>query len=177
MKKIYFIRDRETIRLMVANRRPHWLSVGSLGIFALFCFVFPFLILWFTEGPIGLGFIITIFIFGGTGFYSLRLFLWNITGKEVFEVSNGHIIHYYDYGIFKDNIKNLGHKKMFFCYTTVNEPNEILRFEKDAIPNETETFFPGFVKNKELVLSNVPISVDELLTFRKFGKEFMEGLR
>lgn len=173
-RKIYFIRDREKIRLKVANKGFHWLSASALGIFTLFCFLFPFLVLWFTGGPIGFGFIITILIFGGTGFYSLRLFLWNIAGKEVFEVSNGQIMHYYDYGIFKDNFKKLKHKKFFFCYTTANEPNEILRFEEYAKPNETKTFFPAFMKNKELVLSNVPISADELLVFREFGKEFMD---
>ena len=166
-----------SVQLAIANQGFHWLSISALGIFTIFCFCFPIVVIWFTGGPIGFGFIITVLIFGGTGFYSLRLFLWNLVGKEIFQVSNGQIEHYYDSGIFKDNFNKLNHKNISFGYTSANEPNEIIDLMEDEIPNKTEFFFPAFIKKKEPILSDVLISADELLVFKKFGKEFMEQLK
>lgn len=175
-KRIYYMDNKGAVQLVLANEGFHWLTASVLAAFILFCFFFPILVIWFTTGPIGFGFIITILIFWGTGFYSFRLLLWNKIGKEIFQVSNGQIEHYYDYGIFKDNFQKLKSRNFSFGYMIANEPNEFIEFIEDEIPNETDTFFPAFIKNKELILSDIPVSFNELLVFREFAKKFTEAL-
>lgn len=53
------------------------------------------------------GILITYLIFGGTGYFFLKLFLWNKYGKEIFHLETDKIVYEADYKLFKGNKKEI----------------------------------------------------------------------
>lgn len=171
-RQFYFIENNKRIQFIIANKGFHWFPAIILGVFSIFCFSFPIMVILFTTGSIGFGFIITILIFGGIGIYSLRIFLWNLFGKEVFQLSNNQITHYYNYGLFRDNFEKLNGKKLIFCYSIEDDPYEIFEFEEGEIFDANRVYFPAFKLNKQSNISDFAVSIDGIINFRQLGMKF-----
>ncbi|KQN38179.1 hypothetical protein ASE92_01720 [Pedobacter sp. Leaf41] len=58
--------------------------------------------------------IIMAVIFSLCGFYLLRISLWNSYGKEIIEISGNKVSYIADYGLFKDNVKELSTENLRF---------------------------------------------------------------
>ncbi|MCK4920279.1 MAG: hypothetical protein KAS71_04485 [Bacteroidales bacterium] len=54
-----------------------------------------------------LGILFSYVIFWSSGFYIVRLFLWNTYGKEIIEINNDSIHYYVDYKLFKESAKSI----------------------------------------------------------------------
>lgn len=54
-----------------------------------------------------LGILFTYAIFWSSGFYIVRLFLWNTYGREIIEINNDSIHYYLDYKLFKESVKSI----------------------------------------------------------------------
>lgn len=171
-KQFYFIKNKGIIQFVIANKGFHWFPASMLGFFSIFCFFFPILVIWFTGGPVGFGFILTILIFGGIGIYSLRLFLWNVVGKEIFQKSNHQIAHYYDYCLFRDNIKKLKSKKLIFYYSIEDNPYEVFEFGENEIFDINKVYFIAYKINKQLNISDFAVSFEDIEEFRKLMIKF-----
>lgn len=178
MKKVISFQTKSNSKyLCIENSGFNPLLGFLIFFFSICCFVFPVLVIYFTAAIPGFGFVITIIIFGGTGIYSLRLFLWNKFGKEVFEVTeSGYLRHYYDYFLFKDNIKIKNYNCIDFGYSLISE-YEFLNFQENwKIPNSSN-FVLAFRLKRRIVFSETPASSVELISFKIFGEEFNHFLR
>lgn len=60
-----------------------------------------------SEDGIKFGIIITFILFWGSGIYLTRLLLWNVYGREVFQIEKGRLNYHVDYKYFKDNSKDI----------------------------------------------------------------------
>lgn len=132
--------------------------------------------MFFAKELPGFGFIITILIFGSTGFYSLRLFLWNVFGKEVYEVNAyGRLRHYYHYKLFKDNIKRKNIRSIDFGYSVVSSEGNFLRFQENI--DQSLIYYPSFRMKRTIIVSDIFVSAETLGEYEKFGVEFNENLK
>ncbi len=98
-----------------------------LQFFTIFFFVLPILSTFgamLLIGELSFGFVIFYIMFGLSGYYFLRLFLWNKYGKELIFLEKEKIIYEADYKLFKDNKTEINTNTLIIEIKQCNISNE-----------------------------------------------------
>jgi hypothetical protein len=116
-----------TTKITFASPQSSRFSRFILQFFTLIFFVLPVISTVFTLfflGKISPGFVIYYIMFGLSGYYFLRLFLWNKHGKEIIYLEADKIIYEADYKLFKANRTEIGVNNLSVDIRQFNISNE-----------------------------------------------------
>jgi hypothetical protein len=108
--RIEIMESENEVEYIIRTKRVPAIVILIMGFVALIGFIMPptVLILSFIfDLNLGFGFLFTILIGFGTGYYLTKLILWNTFGLERFLISNQKAEYYCDYKFFKSNRKVL----------------------------------------------------------------------
>lgn len=108
--RIEIMESENEVKYIIRTKKTPTIVILIMGFFAVIGFIMPPTVLIFSfilELDLGFGFLFTILIGFGTGYYLTKLILWNTIGFEKFLVSNRKAEYYCDYKFFKSNRKVL----------------------------------------------------------------------
>jgi hypothetical protein len=137
------------IELCISSSSSKVVIAVILFLLGLSCASFPISILFIDDLEIGFGFvIITIPIFWGSSIYFFRLLLWNHFGKEIYRIEKNKITYYYDYYLFKSNLKFMKFKEIEVAYNTLNNPDELYFISDNNTKLDIDCYLIFIIKTK-----------------------------
>ncbi|UBM61312.1 hypothetical protein LA303_07730 [Candidatus Sulfidibacterium hydrothermale] len=160
---IEIIESENKVECKIKNKGTSLIVVLILGVFALIGFILPFAVFissFIYNFNISFGFIITILIGFGTGYYLTKLILWNTFGLEKFTISDTKTDYYCDFKFFRSNKKTLN-KPFVVKYITKDKNTENVKKENygrlviESRDNKVESQFDLPIKYLEDLLSLV----------------------
>ncbi len=155
------------IEISIQPAKANRFVLAVLSILVIVSFIFPlvaiFLAVLFVEQlNIGFGYILTLIIFWGTGIYFLRKLLWNLRGKEVFTLTEDEVMHFFDYGFFKDKLSTFESRSPKFGYSWLENPDDIYLISDEDSFNEVSCYLAVVTDREEIIRSHFPITLDQL---------------
>ena len=133
-----------------------------LQFFTVFFFILPILSTIGTMlliGELSFGFVFFYIMFGLSGYYFLRLFLWNKYGKELIYLEKEKIIYEADYKFFKDNKTEIDTKTLAVEIKQHNVSNEIFG---TLLLKDEDQFIDTIVQIPLLEIESLKIKIEEL---------------
>lgn len=153
--------QNDYLKLEIRTSPINMFALGILLVIGLFCFIIPISILLIPALEIGIGFVITLILFWGSSIFFIRNFLWNKYGKEVYEIGKSNLDYYYDYRLFKDNVKKVNLDNLKIGYCKIEAPNDVTLYSKDDKIFDYDCYLV-FVNNDEFIKSNISINYKHL---------------
>jgi len=159
MAKNFEISPRKgSVEAVLRPPRPNKIILFGLFFLVLVSFSFPLSILFIAQLDIGFGFTLTIAIFWGTAIYFLRKLLWTVYGREVFEIDENKVKHFFDYGLFKDGFRVLKFESLKVGYAEIEKPSLVFFIDSQNLVEDTLCYLIIFADG-EVVQSHLPTTL------------------
>jgi len=160
MGSLHINSEKESISIKVISNSKSEFGIYMLFVLSVISFLIPIVVVLIAilslDLNISFGFIITIIIFGGSGLFLMKIFLWNKYGKEYYSVSSNKIAYSFDYNIFKSQIHEKTFKKIELGYSIGNYSSEILSFPCEKNEDDIDCYLV-FLIDDEVLKSTIPI--------------------
>jgi hypothetical protein len=149
--------SRNVISITIFVSPPKKILMIILLLFGTFSFIFPFSLVFIDNLELGLGYIITLFLFLGSATFFFRAFLWNKFGKEVYRLGQNRFSYYYHYGLLKDNTRESSFKQMEIGFCKLKDQNKSHLISDETYGDSTLCYL-SIMTDDNVITSKIPIT-------------------
>ncbi len=174
MNRLTIEKNKESCKITLQPKRIGWIAKAILFVVTLSAMLIPVYVLFTKDASQGQ--IIMAILSGFCAAFLIRLAMWNLFGKEIFEVSDQAVKHYIDYQFFKDTLYRSENKNQIAFHAIAQDTEKSASELLDSIPvTETRENFHLAISdnNSQLSQSNLYLSatqikdvLDEILRLR-----------